>query len=86
MISFTINVKNEISSYDSEKNENMAMLSAIIRNSGKLENGEITEDDILEEDMDALIALYQEETKRIEEDTLVRKNRIRKMLTELKTA
>ena len=38
MISFTINVKNEISSYDGEKNENMAMLSAIIRNSGKIDN------------------------------------------------
>ena len=42
MISFTSNVKNEVSSYDSVKNENMAMLSAIIRNSGKLDNGEIT--------------------------------------------
>ena len=42
MISFTINVKNEIASFDSVKNENMAMLSAIIRNSGKVNNGEIT--------------------------------------------
>ena len=42
MISFTSNVKNEVSSYDSVKNENMAMLSAIIRNSGKLDNNEIT--------------------------------------------
>ena len=38
MISFTINVKNEIASYDSDKNENMAMLSAIIRNSGKIDS------------------------------------------------
>lgn len=38
MISFTINVKNEIASYDSVKNENMAMLSAIIRNSGKIDS------------------------------------------------
>ncbi len=37
MISFTINVKNEIASFDSVKNENMAMLSAIIRNSGKID-------------------------------------------------
>ena len=37
MISFTINVKNEVASYDSVKNENMAMLSAIIRNSGKID-------------------------------------------------
>ena len=41
MISFTINVKNEISSYNSEKNENMAMLSAIIKNSGKIYNDSI---------------------------------------------
>ena len=41
MISFTINVKNEVSSYDGVKNENMAMLSAIIRNSGKIDK-EIT--------------------------------------------
>ena len=39
MISFTINVKNEIASFDSVKNENMAMLSAIIRNSGKIDKG-----------------------------------------------
>ena len=42
MISFTINVKNEIASFDSVKNENMAMLSAIIRNSGKVTNEEIS--------------------------------------------
>ena len=42
MISFTINVKNEIASFDSVKNENMAMLSAIIRNSGKIYDSEIT--------------------------------------------
>ena len=42
MISFTINVKNEIASFDSVKNENMAILSAIIRNSGKLDNNKIT--------------------------------------------
>ncbi len=42
MISFTSNVKNEVSSYDSVKNENMAMLSAIIRNSGKISDEEIT--------------------------------------------
>ena len=37
MISFTINVKNEIASFDGEKNENMAMLSAIIRYCGKID-------------------------------------------------
>ncbi len=38
MISFTINVKNEIASFDSVKDENMAMLSAIIRYSGKIDD------------------------------------------------
>ena len=42
MISFTINVKNEIASFDSVRNENMAMLSAIIRNSGKIDNNGVT--------------------------------------------
>lgn len=41
MISFTINVKNEIASFNSIKNENMAMLSAIIRNNAKFDK-EIT--------------------------------------------
>ena len=41
MISFTINVKNEVSSYDGTKNENMALLSAIIRNSGKISKDKI---------------------------------------------
>ena len=37
MISFTINVKNEIASFDGVKDENMAMLSAILRYSGKID-------------------------------------------------
>ena len=41
MISFTMNVKNEISSYDGNRNENIAELSAIIRNSAKYTDGEI---------------------------------------------
>ena len=41
MISFTMNVKNEISSYDGNRNENMAELSAIMRNSAKYTDGEI---------------------------------------------
>lgn len=41
MISFTVNVKNEVASYDSTRNENMAMLSAIIRNSGKISDESI---------------------------------------------
>ena len=42
MISFTSNVKNEVASYDGERNESIAMLSAIIRNSGKYDNNSIT--------------------------------------------
>lgn len=42
MISFTINVKNEVSSFDGTKDENMAMLSAIIRNNGKVDDNSIT--------------------------------------------
>lgn len=42
MISFTINVKNEVSSFDGTKDENMAMLSAIIRNNGKVNDQNIT--------------------------------------------
>ena len=41
MISFTINVKNEVASFDGVKDENMAMLSAIIRYSSKI-NEDIT--------------------------------------------
>lgn len=36
-----MNVKNEISSYDGNRNENMAELSAIMRNSAKYTDGEI---------------------------------------------
>ena len=42
MISFTVNVKNEVASYDQERNENIAILSAIIRNSGKIDKDSIT--------------------------------------------
>lgn len=35
MISFTSNVKTEVAAYDGTKSENIAILSAIIRNSGK---------------------------------------------------
>ena len=36
MISFTMNVKNEISGYDGNRNENIAELSAIMRNSARV--------------------------------------------------
>ena len=42
MISFTSNVKNEVASYEGERNENISMLSAIIRNSGKYDKDSIT--------------------------------------------
>lgn len=42
MISFTVNVKNEVASYDGTKNENMALLSAIVRNSGKFDDNNLT--------------------------------------------
>ena len=41
MISFTSNVKNEVANYEGEKNENLAMLSAIVRNSSKYDNESI---------------------------------------------
>ena len=41
MISFTMNVKNEISNYDGNRNENMAELSAIMRNSARCNGDEI---------------------------------------------
>ena len=41
MISFTSNVKNEVASFEGERNENIAMLSAIVRNSGKYDNENI---------------------------------------------
>ena len=41
MISFTSNVKTEVASYDGTHDENIAMLSAIVRNSGKYDNEKI---------------------------------------------
>lgn len=41
MISFTMNVKNEISGYDGNRNENIAELSAIMRNSARILSNEI---------------------------------------------
>ena len=50
----------------------------------KYDNGEIEEEDILEEDIDKIIALYQKETEELDKDTLKRKMNIEKMLKELK--
>ena len=41
MISFTMNVKNEISGYDGNRNENIAELSAIMRNSARILDNKI---------------------------------------------
>lgn len=48
------------------------------------DNGEIYEDDISDEDIDKLIALYKKETEEINKDTLKRKKHIEKMLKEMK--
>lgn len=48
------------------------------------DNGEIDEEDISDEDIDKLIALYKKETEEINKDTLKRKKHIEKMLKEMK--
>lgn len=48
------------------------------------DNGEIDEEDISEEDIDKLVALYKKETEELNEDTLKRKKHIEKMLKEMK--
>ena len=52
----------------------------------KYENGEIDEDEILDEDMDKLIEMYKKETEKLNLDTKKRKNHISKMLNELKVS
>ena len=79
----TTKTNSMLDKYKIQNNEEELRILSLKR---QLDNNEITEDDILEEDMDALIELYQEETKQIEEDTLIRKNRIKKMLAELQSA
>ena len=48
------------------------------------DNGEIDEEDISEEDIDKLVALYKKETEELNGDTLKRKKHIEKMLKEMK--
>lgn len=50
----------------------------------KWENGEIYEEDISDEDIDKIVEMYNEETKKIEEKTKFIKQDILKMLKELK--
>ena len=49
------------------------------------DNGEIDEEDILDEDMDKLIEMYEKETEELNADTERRKNHIAQMLKELKS-
>lgn len=50
----------------------------------KYENGEISEDEISDEDIDKLIEMYKKETEKINMDIEKRKSHISKMLNELK--
>lgn len=50
------------------------------------DNGEIDEDDILEEDMDKLIEMYEKETDELNKDTENIKIHITKMLNKLKNS
>lgn len=50
----------------------------------KWEEGIIQEEDISEEDIDAIVAIYDEETEKIEQETEQIKEDIAKMLNELK--
>ena len=49
------------------------------------DNGEIDEEDILDDDMDKLIEMYEKETEKLNIDTERRKNHIAQMLKELKS-
>ena len=50
----------------------------------KWENGEVEVDDISDEDIDKIVKIYNEETKKIEEETQIIKQNISRMLKELK--
>ena len=52
----------------------------------KYDEGEISESDISEEDAKKILELYEEEIARIKDDTNKAKNRIRRMLNELKNS
>lgn len=69
--------KNILIKQDEEKNRLMQIKRMY-------DNDEITEDEIDENDMEVLIALYKEETDKLNKDTEARKIRIKKMLDEMK--
>lgn len=50
----------------------------------KWENGEVEVDDISDEEIDKIVEIYNEETKKIEEETQIIKQNISRMLKELK--
>lgn len=52
----------------------------------KYENGEVDEDELLDEDIDKLIEMYKKETDKLNLDTKKRKEHIVKMLNELKAS
>lgn len=52
----------------------------------KYENGEIDEDEMLDEEIDKLIKMYKNETEKLNMDTEKRKKHISKMLNELKAS
>lgn len=48
--------------------------------------GKILEEDMTEEDHEKLIELYKEQNKQLEEKIIIKKNKIRKRLNELKSS
>ena len=50
------------------------------------DNGEIDEDDLSDEEIEKLVALYEKETEKLNTDTLRRKKHIQEMLKELKSS
>ena len=48
--------------------------------------GKILEEDMTEEDHEKLIELYKEQNKQLREEIMMKKNKIRKRLDELKTS
>lgn len=72
------NIREELKVYKNEEKERILNLKK------GLDNKEISEEDIEDEDIEALIELYKEETKKLNQDTFIRKNNIQKLLIELK--
>ena len=69
----------KLNSYQNQERQRLFSLKR------KYDQGLITEEEISEDDIDSIIELYEEETRRINENTKIRKIRIRKMLDELKS-